>query len=304
MAAVRAQVQSRLLAYYNDLAREQIAVEDYYAPIVGRFFNAKDLPREQVGQSLARGFEAVEDRSISLDPQSLIVRPVAGGFEAEFGGSMRFVRSADGSPQAQTFRNRVVFDRQYQIISYESLDTAPQPGTREVAPAAAGGPDAAAKIILAEFGSGRIVRSKQYIHPEKGFYFLTHPGAVHVPYRCTQIEEIYAKAPWLKDGMKLAAAPQPGPLPDFDCGDLFSKSGCFMARIDAPYDAISSLMGTLHELELGRYEADVIAQAREVEQYVTHQLVDTEAAVAFYFGQIDGAWYLLVIDIGTYDCSA
>lgn len=305
VAAVRAQALSRLSAYYDDLAREQVDVSAYYAPVVERFFNAKDLPREQVGQSLQRGFETVSDRRIQLESESLTLSPATGGgYVAEFGGSMTFVRTADGSEQAQTFRNRVTFDADWQIVRYESLDSGPQPGTREVAPATSSGPEAIAKVILAEFGSGRIVRTPQYIHPSKGFYFLTHPGAVHIPYRCTRVDEVYAKAPWLKEGMRLAAAPQPGPLPDFDCGKLFSKAGCFMAPVQTAYDDISSLMQTLQELDLGRYEANDIALARDVEQYVTHQLVDTEAAVAFYFGQIDGAWYLLIIDIGSYDCSA
>jgi len=303
LAEARAAVQSRLLAYYNDLSREEIDVNRYYAPVVQRFFNAKDLPRAQVAESLQRGFETVEDRSIQLDPESLTLSATSEGYVAEFGGSMRFVRTNDGNQQAQTFRNRVVFDRSFQIISYESLDTAPM-ATRESLPAADGGLERAAKVILSEFASGRMVRTPQYLHPEKGFYFLTHPGAVHIPYHCTSISDVFAKAPWLKDGLPLAAAPQPGPLPDFDCGDLFSKQGCFLAPLDAPYEDISALMGTLHELELGRYEADVIGQAREVERFVSHQLVDTKGAIAFYFGQIDGDWYLLVIDIGTYDCSA
>ena len=103
--------------------------------------------------------------------------------------------------------------------------------------------------------------------------------------------------------LNLRCTPQEEALPSFDC-DRFSKQGCFLAKPEKPYDRLSLLMIALNEIELGNFSESDIRDARKHEQAVSIQLLDTTVPVAFYFAEIEGKWYLLVVDIASYDCSA
>lgn len=302
----KARITEVLESYYQDLASEQLDESKYFASTLDRFFSSRDVARETVASSIRKGFETIESRSIELDPASISVSPNGDGFVADFKGTSRVTKNGESPSPPQAFHNRVSFNKEFLITSYEA---APSQATqsRQLAPNDGGsGPsiEAVAKVLLPEFRTARFARTLQHIHPEKGYYLLTHPGAVSVPVHFQKIEDLFGQAPWLQKGMtSLSPTTTVGPLPEFDCGDMFSKEGSFLNECP-PYGEISELMATLSAYELGSYEQDQIDQAKDLEQYITHALIDTEEAIGFYFGQIEGQWYLLVIDIATYDCSA
>ncbi|GAB4407926.1 MAG: hypothetical protein OHK0039_10710 [Bacteroidia bacterium] len=302
LAGPRARILAQLEAYYADLGRETIDETRYFAPVVQRFFNSRDLSREQVGQSLRNGFAQVEDRRIAIDPATLVVEQTATGYVADFRGTASSLK--DGQRSEQPFHNRIAFDADYLMTAYESLATSAD--TRQVAPAATpANALPAATAVLDELKRGSFARTQQYIHPERGFYLLAHPGALPVPFHCASLDELFGHAEWMKSGMKsIMGQPRLDELPAFDCGDLFSKQGCFIAPKPAGYDGLSSIMQILNDTETSRFDTREIARAQEIERLAQVEVVDTGGELALYFGQIDGAWYLLIIDIGTYDCSA
>ncbi|MDX2245659.1 MAG: hypothetical protein SF052_02715 [Bacteroidia bacterium] len=300
--APKEKITGILLAYYNDLSNEELDEARYFAPTLKKFFGSENISRDQVAKSIRTGFQTVESRSIHLNNKSLQVIPAGEGFIAEFSGVSSYIPTGKTERVEQLFSNRVSFDKDFQITGYETIDN-PSSATlsRE---GLTGGKMEAARAILTAIRTGDTQKAAAYIHPQKGFYFLTQPGAMSVPYLCKSLPDIFTYAPWLEKGTP-ALNPQPieESLPDFDCGELFSKQGCFMANFSG-YKDISSLMGTLKELEMGDYGEKQIATAQNLESFVSVRIIDTDANMGFLLGEIEGRWYLLVMDIATYECSA
>lgn len=291
-----------LLSYYQDISTENIDESKYFAPNVEKFFNSEDLSRDKVGRSIRNGFSSVENRVITIDKKSLNIKPVDGGYQAEFDGVSTFNETGSGNRRETTFRNRVTFNEDFQIVGYEALD-APETASNR-----AGRSDSrmeAAVAILQAFKIGNLTSIGRYIHPDLGFYLLTQPGAMSVPYACQKAEDVYQYASWYKDGIKtLDTQPSVEALPDFDCGDMFSKQGCFMNDYPGKYEGISSLMAFLKEADLGDYDDATMASVAKLESYVSTQIIDTDSNLGFLLGEIDGKWYLLVMDMASYECSA
>ena len=161
-----------------------------------------------------------------------------------------------------------------------------------------------AQTVLNEFKTGKFETTPQYIHPEKGFYLIGAPGAYRVPYHMQKFDEIFTHGPWFREGLPIEnQQPVSASLPKFDCGDLFSKEGCFIEEI-SNYDNISTLMDALIKAEFDIFNAQTIAQAKSIEKMVEVAVVETGASLALYFGLNGGKWYLMVVDVATYDCSA
>jgi hypothetical protein len=304
------QISGLLLSYYNDLSQEKLDENTYFAPTLDRFFNSEQVSRDQVAKSIRQGFEQMDARNISLDRSSIQVEQVGDRYVAEFSGISRFTRAGESSSEEQTFTNRVTFNAQNQIVAFESVEASqPASRSRSLAPAGetssqGGDPLAVAKVLLQCFRKGDFSEAAPYIHPEKGYYMLTHPGAVSVPFHLNKADQMFSQAPWFRKGLPgLRSEPKVEELPDFDCGELFSKEGSFMGPV-SDYQEVSGLMKTLVEYELGDYKAADIEQAQTLEADITVQIIDTEESLSLLLGQIGGKWYLLVVDIATYDCSA
>ncbi|MEZ4775662.1 MAG: hypothetical protein R3D00_20950 [Bacteroidia bacterium] len=291
-----------LLAYYNDLSNEELDETKYFAPTLNKFFNSEDISREKVANSVRAGFKTMDNRSIYLNNKSLQIIPSGDGYIAEFSGVSAYTPAGKTEKVEQLFSNRVSFNKDFLITGYEAIEN-PSANTLNREGQSASQMDAA-KAILGAIRSGNPEKATAYIHPQKGFYLLTQPGAVSVPYFCNNLSDIYQYAPWMKKGKpELDAQPVEAKLPDFDCGDLFSKQGCFMANVSG-YKDISSLMRSLRELQLGNYDDAQIAKATDIESFVSVQIIDTDANLGFLLGLIDGKWYLLIMDMATYECSA
>ena len=308
----REKIINILSDYYTDIAAEKLDADKYFAPEVEQFFGSKGISREKVGQSLKSGFETVEDRHITFDPSTLRITPTADGYESVFSGQTIHKRSNDGQQVNASFKNKVRFNKEFQIIAYAGADDKQTQNTRGLAPreevSAPSGVSASqslAKQVLEEFKSGSFSRSKALIHPEYGFYLIGQPGAYSVPYHLTSFDDIFSKAPWLEKGTDMYTDLKEEAIPNFTCeGDnYFDKDGCFIAPAKN-FDNLSSLMRALRQAEFDEFGPAVINKAVNIEKLVKVEVVETKSGMAYYYGEDAGKWYLLIIDMASYGCSA
>jgi hypothetical protein len=296
--ALLTRAERQLSAYYQALEREQIEVDQYFAPQVDQFFDARNLTRDQVGSSLRNGFAQVDNRQLRIDPSSLELSEIANGYEVTFRG----VATTNGTQSE--FRNQVTFNRDWLITSYTPVSSSTN--SRGLAAREANGSliDAAVRTLGA-FRQGDLSSISDLIHPTLGYYFLYSPGAMSVPKHYQALSAMSSDAPWMAEANQ-AIDPRPtqAALPTFSCDDDFSKSGCFLQTLAQPYRAISQLQSTLVEVDLMSPDEIDGPAVNALEAQVSAQMIDTDAFLGFYFGNIDGQWYLLIIDSATYDCSA
>lgn len=303
MAIARQTIEGKLIAYYDDLSRGKMDDTQYFAPTVDQFFGSSQVDRSTVGNSIRSGFANLKDREIYLDGTTMAIRSEGTGYVAEFSGQQSYTRVSDQQKVEEKFSNRVTFNSDFQITRYESLG-AQASSSRQAPPqqTAMGAVEGLSKAL----GAGNVEAAQAFIHPEMGFYYLTHPGAMDDLTWCRSITDMtdYPLTPYMKERLlNLRCSPLEEDLPSFDC-ETFSKQGCFLSPLSEEYERLSSLMIALNEAVLGEYDDADISRARKIEQAVTTQLLDTTVPVAFYFGEVDGKWYLLVVDIASYDCSA
>ncbi len=292
-----------LLSYYADLASEQLADGAYFAAKVKKFYKQTDQSREVIIKSVRNTFKTIEKRKITLDQSSLKVEKTSDGFQAEFVGAVEFVRTSDKSTVQERFRNRVGFDRNFRIISYEALELDRPTVARKLNLAAKD--EIFVTEMLAALSSKKSDAMTPFIHPEEGFYYITRPGAMSMVTICKHIDEVYDNplTPSVRGRLQsIACELAVESLPDFDC-DKFSKTGCYMDATEN-YSGVSDLMKSLNAADLGAYEDVDFSQAQKMETYISRKAVFTNALLAMYFGEIEGKWYLLIIDIASYDCSA
>ena len=306
-AELQQRALDRLEAYYRALEKEDVDVTRYFAPQVDRFFGSRDLSRDQVAQSLQRSFEQIKNRRLQIDPQSVEVLPLRDGYEVRFEGQSEVLRNPEGERVRSNFRNQVRFDESWQIISYRDITTQAQ--SRSLAPANAKqggyGLEAVVQRTLQAFRSGELGQASSAIHPEHGIHLIISPGALSTVYHFDQLTQLPQRAPWLADGLEnLDVVPRNAAVPPFSCNDLFAREGIFLQRLDQPYDGMSQLMTSLNEVEPGMFEASAISRARSAEEQIGAMVVDTDAMVGFYFGEGEGRWYLMAVDLASYDCSA
>lgn len=308
-------IKKRLLAYYQDLAKEDINASDYYAPIVQTFFNQKNVSSDQIQKSLENGFKTVEDRNLALNENSLQITQQGETYEARFSGNVSYTKSADKSKVEEAFTNRVIFTPDLQILSYESIDASQlvkkdrSEPARTVANKSAASEEDLFQGHLASFlqawQSGNSTSAQEYVHPEMGFYYITRPGAMDAVYHGKDFESVFKEAytPWVPGLMKqISCEPAFEDLPEFDC-ESFSKEGCFADKSRA-YNRASQLMKALTQSKVGKFSRAMDQGVEKAEALVSYQVVATDQAISMSWGNIKGSWYLLFLDVATYDCSA
>ncbi|MEM6261241.1 MAG: hypothetical protein AAGI38_01950 [Bacteroidota bacterium] len=297
-----------LHAYYESLEAEQIDETHFFASTVEKFYGQENQSREVIGDIIRKGFDQVEGREVALDEQTLVVSLGAGGeMVAEFGGDVKLTRSADNSMVEERFQNRVTFSPKYKILKYETLEALTPKAAQRSANApgieASGEAYQQAEALMDILSSGDFSSANVMVHPDKGFYYLYRPGAYDVLRACKNFKEIFEVSDWLESQFKTNTCKlEAGAIPDFDC-ESFSKEGCFLSDVNN-YSRASDIMKGTNEAELTTYDAGDIEEVKNLEATIKVQVLDTDLRIALYFGQIDGEWYLLVMDTASYDCSA
>jgi hypothetical protein len=301
----QAKALTQLEAYYDAIEKEAIDVDAYFAPTVNRFFAGRNLTRSEIERSLQRGFEQLENRQIEIDPSSVDLSETPDGYQVTFRGVARSTNASTGERNQGEFHNQVVFNQDWLITTFTTVETQ----SRGLAARSAGSNEDALMAVavrtLQAFKSGKLAEAQSLIHPSLGYYFVFSPGAMDMPQHYQTLAQMTEDAPWMGEGNQaLDAQPTMAELPTFSCDDEFSKEGCFLQRREGPYQDISELQIQLMRVELIGPDQIDESQVQQIQAKVSAEMVDTDAYLGFYFGQVEGKWYLLVIDAATYDCSA
>jgi hypothetical protein len=297
-------IRSILTQYYADLCSEKLPEDQYFASQVDQFFGTADKSGKDVESIIRKGFDKVEGREIQLDDSSLKVSITDDGYLVEFAGRAQFVRTESKDKVSEEFRNRVYFTRDYRIRRYETIEAAGEPeapafNTRKIGMSMEG--------IMEFFENCRkkdFNKANEMVYPDLGVYFIYRPGAIDAFQRYNKLQDIFENAAWLESLLsEVECEPDYDRFPDFDCDTNFSEEGCFIREVRS-FSRLSALMEALTELGLAEFDEFAAGEARKTEQVVGYEFLSTDLATVFYIGQIEGKWYLLVIDSARYDCSA
>ncbi len=301
LQSVRVEIADKMSHYYEDLSEGQIQASDYYAPNVERFFNSRNLPVENIEKSLQNSIAQNPNRDLLLDPSSVEVEQVGSDYLVTLSGTARILDENGLVTQEDRFQNQIRLNEALQIIAYESLPSDQQ--ARKIAPDNRSAALLASRLLpaLQEGAWGAV---SDCIYPEYGFYLITKPGVMPYPKLLQQLTQLPTEVPAMKNGWtNLSRQAVEGALPDFDCENQFSKTGAFFTLLEEPYRGVSELMEMENENKR-QYDEENLTQTREMENHISYELVDSQSGATFYFGEIKGKWYLLVLDLSLYDCSA
>jgi len=220
---IRSDISEILLSYYNDLSKEKLSDEKYFAERVEYFFGKRNITREEVIQSIRNGFAGVENRIIQIDTESLKVQQQGGQFVAEFSGQVQFTRTSDQSLVNESFYNQVTFNDKLKIVRYESLE-AQQDVTQNpasISREAIQGPSQAILDFLDAWHQEDKDQINTFIYPQTGFYYITRPGAMDAIYQGKEFEAVFEKAytSWTTELLRKASCedPRQESLPEYDC---------------------------------------------------------------------------------------
>lgn len=162
------------------------------------------------------------------------------------------------------------------------------------------------KFIKA-FNEKKTNEINKHINSKYGFFVIDNPGAYTVVYRFDSFNEFAIRSgnfsieydKLLNVDCKLTD----GKRPYYDCEKGWDKEGCFLEK--TPEFKLYELYESMVEYFL----VDSISVKEEMElvtdfdTMTTRLVYSTDKIAGFYFGEIEGKWYLLCIDEVT-PCSA
>jgi len=146
------------------------------------------------------------------------------------------------------------------------------------------------------------------VNSDYGFFVLDNPGAFWVAQIFKSFDEImklegeYGVAN-LKV-LKVECDYVNGKAPVYSCEkEKWNKEGCFLDK--KPKLPISKIYKSMIEYQLGEENElkSSLEIAKKSESKISHLVYSTNSNVGFYFGIVDGKWFLFCIDIIT-PCSA
>ncbi|MFN0203006.1 MAG: hypothetical protein ACKVTZ_15890 [Bacteroidia bacterium] len=296
-AVAKEKIGSVLTRYYADLEKEQINEADYFAPQLVQFFKKTNFAREDVGKAIRTGFNSVENRKISFDANNVQIVATQEGYVADFEVNASFTRSSDKKAMNEKLKNRVMFDKEFKIISYANAEETGTEGTAENF----------AKALSYSVGSETALAS--FVHPEKGISLVYRNGAIddvkhYATFAELMKEHSYMKNAWAKAHIELKTKKIPKNMGCEEVENLPKQEGWFDTAEN--FQGITNMMRELKKVkETNRdFSSRSIENQKKQEALVTHQLLSTDLHTVFYFGQIEGKWYLLAIDKSKFSCEA
>ena len=131
--------------------------------------------------------------------------------------------------KSSSFFNQIAFDADNRIIRYEDASKVKSLNEQRTStdPASISSLQQSINLVVRALKTGNLALLKPFIHPEKNFYVLTHPGAISIPYPCNSIAELKKHVPWLTKGnSRMASIPKFAELPDFKLWET-----CFQKKV-------------------------------------------------------------------------
>ncbi len=287
-------ISEKLDNYYRDLSSGQIVAENYYAPSVERFFNSENISRDQIAQSLQNSIKQSPNRQLKLIPSSVKLNESNGNYIAEIAGLASKAGATD------TFRNRIKFNQNFEIIAYESM---PAPTQNRKVGARYAEKEVLINDLLMALKTGKLEAIKEGVHPDLGAYFIFKNGLFPVIEPIAKLSDIDNLLGQEMSWPQIQAQATAAAIPDFNCDDEFAQQGCFYQALTQSFNGLSETIEFANQAEK-RVDANVLAQVQKIEQLVSYQVVDTKTGISLFLGETDGRWYVFVIDLALYDCSA
>ncbi|MGB0522792.1 MAG: hypothetical protein ACPGJS_07520 [Flammeovirgaceae bacterium] len=141
------------------------------------------------------------------------------------------------------------------------------------------------------------------IDPSLGVYLVYKPGALPTVQKHTSAADLKKTQAYLFESfVGVAAQPKKGELPYFDC-EAWDKEGCFYKEVTNS-NLLQATMTQMSEMLDTAFPEAETKSAEKTDASVSRVMILTDAQLELSFGQVNGAWKLLIINIADFDCGA
>lgn len=143
----------------------------------------------------------------------------------------------------------------------------------------------------------------KYIHPKWGIYMIDRPGAIDKVDTGRNIQAFYKKIYLGNKRLKgMHCKLEHRPIPEITCDKAYE--GCLAEKTDN-YHRLTDLKKGLQEYGFkDNYLPQDKATLSSFEKLVKRNTVNFDKAIGISFLYVDGKWYIGVIDLAKYSCSA
>ncbi|MGZ5303180.1 MAG: hypothetical protein ACXWDO_03645 [Bacteroidia bacterium] len=157
--------------------------------------------------------------------------------------------------------------------------------------------------VAAALNKGNASAINKFIHPKWGIYIIDRPGAIDKVDTGKNIQAFYKKI-YLgnKRLIGMDCKLEHRPIPEITCDKAYE--GC-LAEITDNFHRITDLKKGLQEYGFkDNYLPKDAKSLSAFEMLVKRNTVNFDKAIGISFLYIDGKWYIGVIDLAKYSCSA
>lgn len=299
--SAQSMIIEKLSNYYEDLSRGQIEAANYYAPSVERFFTSQNISRDQIAKSLQNSIAQSPNRKLKLIPSSVKTIQSGENHIAEIAGIATKTDPSGALISKDTFRNRISFNQNMEIIAYESISAPAQ--TRKLGARYAEKEELIADLLQA-CRQKSLTGIQNLLLPNLGLALITREGVLNeVNLLQSEDMNLLFEGRLQSRWQGISQNPQAASIPNFACDNGFEQQGVFYTPLQEQFAELTYLMDLQNQSDK-RHDQAKSTQAKKIEQLVAWQVVDTKTETAFFIGEKDGRWYLLVIDLALYNCSA
>ncbi len=157
--------------------------------------------------------------------------------------------------------------------------------------------------VAEAFENGSYEDINRFIHPKWGIYIIDRPGAIDKVDTGKNIQSFYRKI-YLGDkrlkGMECKL--QHRPIPEINCDKVYK--GCVTEKKENFHRLTDLKKGLLEYGFKENYLPRDDNRLKDFEKLVKRNIVNFDKAIGISFLYIDNNWYIGVIDLAKYSCSA
>lgn len=141
------------------------------------------------------------------------------------------------------------------------------------------------------------------IDPSLGVYLVYKPGALPNAQKHASSAELKKTQAYIFETFgDISAQPKQGELPFYDC-EAWDKEGAFYKEVKN-HSLLTNTINQMMEMLETEFPDEEKAAVEKVDASVSRVMVLTDAQLELGFGQVNGAWKLLYINIAEFDCGA
>jgi hypothetical protein len=157
--------------------------------------------------------------------------------------------------------------------------------------------------VTEALNKGDIAAINKFIHPDWGIYIIDRPGAIDKVDTAKNIQSYYKKIYLGKKRLQgMMCKMEHRPIPAVPCDKVYK--GC-LSETTPNYHRVSDLKKALFGYGFkDNYLPKDSTTLHKFEKFVKRNTVNFDKAIGISFLFIDGKWYIGVIDLAKYTCSA